>query len=1161
MAGFPTIDTSLTQRDLGALLRQRIRLLSDPSFGQDEEDFTLLSRIKAAMPVAKGNITRERNLQLGGVDTAPILEPTEPGDEPSFLGRLLGAFETVDEPVRRYGLGGLLEAFGRVPRGELTGRDEAVRGRDIIQGARGTLGEEPDWVDEALGFGTEVLASPFTYLTGGVGAGTKLLRGGKTVATLNRVGTQALKERAGTLLSRLTRTGTRKGIDAGGNKFLPQAMEMASREFTEKFAKGALPEAMLDKGGLKFFRQTLVPGESFRQTAKFVADLPVMREFVAAAKPHWDSVVNIFKPPIRGVSDYSNLLRFNAVVNGQTASGIKLGFGAAGRFADDKPARKALSLAMERLKGVDAELAASGIKYPGAFVLEAGEKVGRVPNLPARVAAHFENPAVRKAYLAEIKKSGLFAADAADDALNAIRDYNKMYTQVWQDLNDHGVTINEFLEQWVPHIAEYRGSASAIRQLPPSGFAKMDVPGRGQHRVIDTIEQFQAIMKQLGVKGEVKADISELYAMYHRSAWTAIAKKELFRDSAKLAKQEYNAALKARLGAKLYTLKERGQIEQDMARRTAEFIEGMATQSNAPKLFGKGLVRTEAATALRQKEAGGAWNALRPMAQEHSQAKQALRHLLDRKKQGFTVTKEEIKDARLAVKEAKDLAAPFRKEFRDRARNRGLRALGGMESIANVQNGWRTFQMGDDMVTAPETIVRALENIARVNTSPDEIKSAVGLFRKMNNFFRRNVTTWWPSFHVRNLYSDVQNGMYDAGLAAIGPAHGKAISIMLNKKGFLADGTTSFSNVREWFEKLGGMSYDIGRRDVVTSLNQMIKDASKIGKVNPLTVYRKYIEKSGVAIENHTKMLLFVHNLERGLAPEQALQRALKFTLDYKTASAADRKIREIIPFWTFMKKNLAFQAERFVTHPGQQSATIRGLKAMEDFIPRAMGVAPLTEEERQALPDFVKENLAIPFYRGADSTVGLFTNLDLRIQALNELFALPGGFTWESLMRTVQKNAASVTPLIKNMGEMVANYDVFFGAPLRGGEFVDERTGEVKRPYTRQRDLPLIFSAIPGYNVVDTKQGPMIDANPDVRKIIEATGLGRFLSEANKFGRFGEAIQGGEARPIAGSLIDMFSGGKLREENTKELQAREWLNRISGRNRVMRFAQMEQRQ
>lgn len=126
------------------------------------------------------------------------------------------------------------------------------------------------------------------------------------------------------------------------------------------------------------------------------------------------------------------------------------------------------------------------------------------------------------------------------------------------------------------------------------------------------------------------------------------------------------------------------------------------------------------------------------------------------------------------------------------------------------------------------------------------------------------------------------------------------------------------------------------------------------------------LTKSGRAfnstVENNARVALFMHNLDKYGDVQTAVLRTKKVLFDYGDLTAFEqRRLKQVIPFYTFMRKNLPHQLETLIENP------IR--VALPEKISQAQAGAA------EGLADYQEEagsrgvNPLIPFFGGAIST------------------------------------------------------------------------------------------------------------------------------------------------------------------------------------------------
>ncbi len=90
---------------------------------------------------------------------------------------------------------------------------------------------------------------------------------------------------------------------------------------------------------------------------------------------------------------------------------------------------------------------------------------------------------------------------------------------------------------------------------------------------------------------------------------------------------------------------------------------------------------------------------------------------------------------------------------------------------------------------------------------------------------------------------------------------------------------------------------------------------SKITTENPLMQVSRGL---GNAIEDNARLTHFIHQLDNGLSPQQAARSVRTTLFDYGDLTGLERASKRLNRFYTFMRKNTAFQTMALIKHPGR---------------------------------------------------------------------------------------------------------------------------------------------------------------------------------------------------------------------------------------------------
>jgi hypothetical protein len=178
------------------------------------------------------------------------------------------------------------------------------------------------------------------------------------------------------------------------------------------------------------------------------------------------------------------------------------------------------------------------------------------------------------------------------------------------------------------------------------------------------------------------------------------------------------------------------------------------------------------------------------------------------------------------------------------------------------------------------------------------------------------------------------------------------------------------------------------------------------------------------------------------------------FLFDYGDISSFERTfMKRIIPFYTWMKKNVELQAKTLVTSPGKISQEVHMFNTLSSVMSEGNG---LTDSEFDNIPDYMKDQFMITTSRSGEK-LHVLTNLGSPLQAA---------------FQSIQPNSilSSANPILKLPIELVTGYDTFKGGMISDTmnaslfknspqvtkdligyveySYKDKKTGEIKHMY-----------------------------------------------------------------------------------------------------------------
>lgn len=347
----------------------------------------------------------------------------------------------------------------------------------------------------------------------------------------------------------------------------------------------------------------------------------------------------------------------------------------------------------------------------------------------------------------------------------------------------------------------------------------------------------------------------------------------------------------------------------------------------------------------------------------------------------------------------------------------------------------------------------------------DATMGFLNAYDSLQNMWKATVTSIFPAFHGRNAISNVLNNYLDIGVGVLNPktnalagqmikfdydidklareaGNEEKIAEMLQRVAFkdATDYEWTFGELRQVL-KNNGIAFTrasninasdvamgsqglvdplFGSKNVLEAIKgkgtkSKLEHTIKAGKAVIKEPFRFGQDVVGSSIENHGKMVNFFTNLRKTGDVTIAAKRTKQFLFDYGDLTNFERTfLKRLIPFYTFTRKNLELQARAIATTPGRIAGELHGISTLGEVF---SGGESLTEEERNALPDFIKNSLAIITKKQGDQ-VTLIGNL---------------GTPLESAFMMLQPNQflGSISPLVRLPVEQGAGYSFFQGKPL----------------------------------------------------------------------------------------------------------------------------------
>lgn len=338
-------------------------------------------------------------------------------------------------------------------------------------------------------------------------------------------------------------------------------------------------------------------------------------------------------------------------------------------------------------------------------------------------------------------------------------------------------------------------------------------------------------------------------------------------------------------------------------------------------------------------------------------------------------------------------------------------------------------------------IDKNLYNLISFNTSKDInsfADSMVKIIDSTNTMFKK-FKLLSPGFQIRNLVGNMTNIL----LAGVNPlkildnnvlAH-RILSqgddlLMKRAKGIpLSAGETQMLDMFEEFTRKGfDQVFGAGNIENLASVYDIPDDIMKVmrGEAKTNNVLKRAMAFNGrmnEVVDRQFRMSAFIYAKQNpeilarvGVATPEDFVRKVLF--DPNDLSKVERQyLKRLIPFYTFTKKNLAYQMRNVWDNPNRYNKLMKSVDASWKMI----GIDPKEDVEQ-----YKRENMWIP----------VFVNQNGEYKALKA--NLPVGDFAEFLSDPFKKVVSSTAPVIRSPFEMTMNTQAFTGMPIQ--EFKGQR-------------------------------------------------------------------------------------------------------------------------
>jgi hypothetical protein len=246
---------------------------------------------------------------------------------------------------------------------------------------------------------------------------------------------------------------------------------------------------------------------------------------------------------------------------------------------------------------------------------------------------------------------------------------------------------------------------------------------------------------------------------------------------------------------------------------------------------------------------------------------------------------------------------PMAKEWKKAAKQAGL--LDGKKSLKSE---------GLPGIYGNKEAIDLIQNLSRMS-QPGVITDLSRMMRGYTGFFR-SYATLSPGFHVRNSISNIFS-IFSAGADIGNMQEGFRLWRLMD------DAFKNGKTIEEWVNTLPQAQQAnarIAAQTVAGLGNTQADDAlagfARQGNMITDNAAIRISRKTGQKVEGSARFMLAYDSLVKGFDADQTFNRTRRYLIDYSEKSILDESMRDIIPFWTWMSRNMPLQVVNRWTNP-----------------------------------------------------------------------------------------------------------------------------------------------------------------------------------------------------------------------------------------------------
>jgi len=223
---------------------------------------------------------------------------------------------------------------------------------------------------------------------------------------------------------------------------------------------------------------------------------------------------------------------------------------------------------------------------------------------------------------------------------------------------------------------------------------------------------------------------------------------------------------------------------------------------------------------------------------------------------------------------------------------------------------------------------------------------------------------------------------------------------------------------------LEGETVTRGWKDPATGERRVPLSAEGLKRVLGNNAYLRFTRGAARITEHNARGALFIQSMLDGMTGAEAAFNVKKYLFDYSELTDFEKNVmRNIIPFYTWLRKNIPLQIESIINRPAKYASAAKARAELGEL-------SQVEYQDDPATPDYFKENLAtrLPFMIDHQPTYAVPDLPYLDIETAEGILDLNA---WIGRMH----------PILKTTYELVANEKTMTGAPIRKEYGADDPT------------------------------------------------------------------------------------------------------------------------